>query len=306
MNLANWLHRAAQRWPDRPAIYHGAELVCDYRGFAAQAASNARRLLADHGLLPGERVGFFMHNDPSYLVWMYAAWWAGLAVVPINAKLHGAEAAWILDDAECGACITDAGHAGSLAEAGVSPHRILDCASLVSSSAANGFQAPAARAPEDLAWLFYTSGTTGRPKGVMLSHRNLQAMSLNYATEVAPVDGDDASLYAAPLSHGAGLYNMVHVLAGARHVITRSPGFDADEVLRLAAHHGRVAMFAAPTMVRLMLDAAIAHYRPARCTRLDGAVLRRHQAGFREALQGSSQRQRSTTLHRQQLAARLP
>src|SRR5690606_6002287 len=262
MNLANWLHRAAQRWPDRPAIFHGTELVCDYRGFAAQAASNARRLLADHGLLPGERVGFFMHNDPSYLVWMYAAWWAGLAVVPINAKLHGAEAAWILDNAECGVCLTDAGHAAALAEAGVSPHRILDCADLPTSPAANGFHAPAARAPEDLAWLFYTSGTTGRPKGVMLSHRNLQAMSLNYAAEVAPVDGADASLYAAPLSHGAGLYNMIHVLAGARHVITRSPGFDADEVLRLAAHHGRVAMFAAPTMVRVMLDGAMASGSP--------------------------------------------
>lgn len=258
MNLANWLHRAAQRWPDRPAIYHGTELVCDYRAFAAQAASTARRLLADHGLLPGERVGLFMYNEPSYLVWLYAAWWAGLAVVPINAKLHGAEAAWILDNAECGVCVTDAGHGEALAQAGISPHRILHAASLASASSANGFEAPAARAPEDLAWLFYTSGTTGRPKGVMLSHRNLQAMSLNYAAEVAPVHGDDASLYAAPLSHGAGLYNMIHVLAGARHVVTRSPGFDADEVLALAAHHGRVAMFAAPTMVRMMLDAAIA------------------------------------------------
>src|SRR5690606_20638087 len=187
---------------------------------------------------PGERVGFFMHNHPSYLVWMYAAWWAGLVVVPINAKLHAVEAAWILDDAQCGVCVTDPGHGQALADAGVPQHRILDAASLAAASAANGFEAPATRAPEDLAWLFYTSGTTGRPKGVMLSHRNLQAMSLNYATEVAPVDGDDASLYAAPLSHGAGLYNMVHVLAGARHVITRSPGFDADEVLALAAHHG--------------------------------------------------------------------
>ncbi len=92
----------------------------------------------------------------------------------------------------------------------------------------------------------------------MLSHRNLQAMSLNYAAEVAPVDEADTALYAAPLSHGAGLYNLAYVLVGARHVLTRAPGFDADEVLALAAHHGRAAMFAAPTMVRLLLDAAIA------------------------------------------------
>src|SRR5690606_743490 len=155
------------------------------------------------------------------------------------------------DDADCGVCITDAGHGAALAEAGVSPHRILDAAGLVPASAANGFEAPAERAPGDLAWLFYTSGTTGRPKGVMLSHRNLLVMSLDYATEVAPVDGADAALYAAPLSHGAGLYNMAHVLVGARHVLTEGQGFDADEVLALSARHGRVAMFAAPTMVRM-------------------------------------------------------
>jgi len=258
MNLANWLHRAARRWPQRPAIYSGTELVCDYRDFADQAAANARRLLADRGLRPGERVGFFLYNDPSYLVWMYAAWWAGLVVVPINAKLHAVEAAWIIDDADCGVCIVDASHGPALLEAGVAPHRILESTDLAASPAANGFEAPSERAPEDLAWLFYTSGTTGRPKGVMLSHRNLQVMSLNYAAEVAPVDGEDAALYAAPLSHGAGLYNMAHVLAGARHVLTRGDGFDADEVLALAARHGRVAMFAAPTMVQLLLDAATA------------------------------------------------
>ncbi|MFA7503926.1 MAG: AMP-binding protein [Burkholderiaceae bacterium] len=258
MNLANWLHRAARRWPGRPAIYSGTEAVHDYRDFAAQAAVNARRLVADHGLRPGERVGLFMRNHPFYLVWMHAAWWAGLVVVPINAKLHAAEAAWILDDADCGVCIADAGHGAALLEAGVAPHRILDSAQLAGGGFANGFEAPAERAPGDLAWLFYTSGTTGRPKGVMLSHRNLQSMSLNYAAEIAPVDGADAALYAAPLSHGAGLYSMVHVLMGARHVLTRGEGFDADEVLALAAHHKRVAMFAAPTMVQLLLDAAIA------------------------------------------------
>ncbi|MCO5122051.1 MAG: AMP-binding protein [Burkholderiaceae bacterium] len=260
MNLANWLQRAAMRWPARPAICSGIDTVCDYRGFAGLAAANARRLVVDHGLRPGDRVAFFMKNDPSYLVGMYAAWWAGLVVVPINAKLHAVEAAWILEDADCGLCITDAGHGPALHEAGVALHRILDSAGLADADAAiaGGFESPAERRPEDLAWLFYTSGTTGRPKGVMLSHRNLQVMSLDYAAEVAQVDGEDTALYAAPLSHGAGLYNMAHVLMGGRHVLTRGDGFDPDEVLALAAHHGRATMFAAPTMVRLLLDAAIA------------------------------------------------
>ena len=72
---------------------------------------------------------------------------------------------------------------------------------------------------DDLAWLFYTSGTTGRPKGVMLSNGNLMAMSLCYLADVDEVRPTDAVLYAAPLSHGAGLYNFIHVRMGCRHVV---------------------------------------------------------------------------------------
>jgi acyl-CoA synthetase (AMP-forming)/AMP-acid ligase II len=76
-----------------------------------------------------------------------------------------------------------------------------------------------ARAPDDLAWLFYTSGTTGQPKGVMLSQRNLLAMTLCYFTDVDQATAADSILYAAPMSHGAGMYNFAHVLVGARHVV---------------------------------------------------------------------------------------
>ena len=80
------------------------------------------------------------------------------------------------------------------------------------------------RAPDDVASLFYTSGTTGRPKGVMQTHRNLLAMTACYFTDVDDVLPGDAMVYAAPMSHGAGLYNYAQVLRGERHVVPASGG----------------------------------------------------------------------------------
>ncbi len=113
-----------------------------------------------------------------------------------------------------------------------------------------------ARKADDLAWLFYTSGTTGQPKGVMMTHGMLTAMSLAYTNDVDEVRAEDAVIYGAPMSHGAGIYSMLHIRAGARHVCPLSGGFDAGETLDLAACFGSVQMFMAPTMVRYLLDAA--------------------------------------------------
>src|SRR5262249_11417934 len=110
--------------------------------------------------------------------------------------------------------------------------------------------APVSRGRDDLAWLFYTSGTTGRPKGVMISNGNLHAMAFSYFVDV---DDTDAMLYGAPMSHGAGLYNFTHVVRGARHVVPESGGFEADEVLGLAHSLRDISMFAAPTMVRRLV-----------------------------------------------------
>lgn len=256
MNISIWLQRQAQTHGARPALFLGRACVADYAGFHARAAAVAGWLEAQ-GIGPGDRVALFMKNAPEFLVLLYGVWMAGGVAVPINAKLHGREAAWIMGDA--GAAMAFASPAladdllRALAEEGVAARVIAaDAAGLAPLLAHAATQQVVPRGGDDLAWLFYTSGTTGRPKGVMITHGMLSAMCLSYLADVDAATDQDAALYAAPLSHGAGLYALVHVLMGARHVCPESAGFDEAEIFDLAAHHGRVHMFAAPTMVKRM------------------------------------------------------
>jgi acyl-CoA synthetase (AMP-forming)/AMP-acid ligase II len=259
MNIANWLAATALRAPDAPALLTGERLDCSYGEFARRAAAIGRNLQYRHGLLAGERVALFMSNRTEYLECLYGVWWAGGVAVPVNAKLHGREAAWIANHAEVRLVFVDDDTRHELQNGMLQSETGAICVPSVQYDALRQGAAPhrpEPRAMSDLAWIFYTSGTTGRPKGAMLSHANLVAMSLCYPVDVDPVDSVDAALYAAPISHGAGLYNFVHVRAGARHVVPISGGFDAGEILALAKKLRHVSMFAAPTMVRRLVDAA--------------------------------------------------
>ncbi len=262
MNLSNWLMRTAQVARRRPALFAGPRAVLDYGGFHAAAASVAAALRA-RGIGPGDRVALFAKNVPEYLIAQYGVWYAGAAVVPVNAKLHPREAAWILRDSGAKLVFATSALAEALAGAGVDcPVEDLAGAGFARMRAGQGVAAPAPRAPDDLAWLFYTSGTTGKPKGVIITHRMLMAMSLSYFADVDEVRAEDVALYAAPLSHAAGIYNMMHVLKGARHVFPPSGGFDPAEILDLAERLGSVHLFAAPTMVqRLTREARAADRR---------------------------------------------
>tara|TARA_R110000787_G_scaffold31580_14_gene83630 strand:+ start:1734 stop:3242 length:1509 start_codon:yes stop_codon:yes gene_type:complete len=255
MNPAEWLVRTARRQPDAPALFSGEDLVATYAGFAASAARIGAFLRARHQVEPGDRVAVFMKNSPVYLEVLYGIWFCGAAAVPINAKLHPREAAFIAEDSGAKVLFVS----GNDELSGLLPARcaIHDLASDPASDAEIAALAePEPRAADDLAWLFYTSGTTGKPKGVMLTNANLHAMTYAYFVDVDDVLPEDAAVYAAPLSHGAGLYNFMHVLRGSRHVVPVSGGFDAQELSGLAPRLGNVTMFAAPTMISRWLAAA--------------------------------------------------
>ncbi len=262
MNLALWLQRLAGTDPGRTAVFRGADPWKSYGRLAADAAALAGALSGRLGLAPGERVVLLMANDPAYPEVLLGAWWAGLACVPVNAKLHPKEVAWILEDSGAKAVFATVDWEAGLGEAmgGLAhpPRVFLAGSPAYRDLLAGPAQPPVPVADGDLAWLFYTSGTTGRPKGAMLSHANLRAMAQGFLTDVEAVDPGDTLLHAAPMSHGSGLYLVPYLLAGAAQVVPESGGFDPAEVFALLRRHRGVGMFCAPTIVRRLVEHAAA------------------------------------------------
>ena len=250
MNLATWLERTALKHPNRKALFLGSECIGTYKDFWL-AVCALRFHLEKEGVKLGDRVAVYMNNCPEFLVAFYAVWSMGAVIVPINSKLHMREVGWILENSQCSYVLSDSILASQIDLPDVTVFNpIWDRLSEKAQSS------PVSCSFNDLAWLFYTSGTTGKPKGVMITHGMIKTMALSYFADVDQIYPSDTTLYAAPMSHGAGLYSIMHVLAGARHAIPISGGFDEEEIFNLAEKLKNVHMFAAPTMVKRLTSFA--------------------------------------------------
>ena len=252
MNLAHLLRRSANWLPERPALAVGPRPVATYRELARRAARLAAGMRAHLGLAQGDRVALAMRNCPEFWEALFACWHAGLIAVPMNAKLHAKEFAYILGNARARLCFVTPDLAGSITAVPAIDVQTDDWRSL------DADPAPIADvAPDDPAWLFYTSGTTGQPKGAVLTHRNLLFMTQAYYADVDKLVPGDAIVHAAPLSHGSGLFGLPHFATGAVNVIPESGHFEPAEIFALVAHYPGTSFFAAPTMiVRLLASEA--------------------------------------------------
>jgi long-chain acyl-CoA synthetase len=255
MNIASWLSRAGLSHPGAPAVGQGARVVQSYGALAERAARMAAGLHA-MGLRPGDRVAIIAKNCVEYLETIYGIWHGGFSAVPANAKLHGRELGYILEHSGARVCIASKG-----LDEEVAPYTpaSLEKLIVIGSDAyhtlfATGPRPVEVRDGNDLAWLFYTSGTTGRPKGAMLTHRVLAQASFAYLTEVDATAPGDSILHAAPMSHGSGLYMMAHVGRLGINVVPDSGGFEPDEIFRMLATWKSMSMFAAPTMVKRLVE----------------------------------------------------
>ena len=251
MNLANWVEKWGRAVPERTAIAIGADSYASYRQWAARSRAFAGNLAAICS--PQARVAIAMTNRPEFLEALFAVWHAGLIAVPMNAKLHRDEFGYIIRDTEASLILASPDRADDVA-----PHGrtiVTGTGEWRKLSEGDGIDV-VPRRRDDLAWLFYTSGTTGRPKGAMLTHGIMMEQTLAYFAEIESVGPGDAVLHAAPMSHGSGCYGLPFVAMGAKTVIPESAGFDPEEIARLLSAHGNVSFFAAPTMVSRLVNHA--------------------------------------------------
>ncbi len=253
MTLAARLLAQAARTPDAIA-------VADERGvwrfseFHDGAARLAQGLHETFGLQAGDRVLLLMENRREFFGILFACWQRGYAVVPVNSRLHPKEVLHIASNAGARLALTS----DRYPEVTDALRALPDCALLSVDQPAYAALLQSAPSPmipvgdNALAWLFYTSGTTGRPKGAMLSHRNLAFMCDAYDADIGRAAVGDTQLHAAPLSHGAGLYALPHLFAGGRQQVLGH--FDPEYMLASLQTFKACSFFAAPTMVMRLVN----------------------------------------------------
>ena len=264
MNLSNLLTQTSRRFPDKMAITHGPKSMT-YGEFNSRAnrLANAFRSL---GIRQGDNIAILQYNCPEFYETLFACFKCGCGTIPINFRLHPKEFAFIIDHSEANAVVLSkefnesilnvrelipgVKHLIALSGGG---ENFLDYEALLLNAPDHFVDVDVA--PDDLAWLFYTSGTTGMPKGAMLTHRVLLAMSMSFYADICPGFGpDDVILHAAPLSHGSGLYGLPNIAKGASNIILESKSFDPEIVFKTIEKHRITNMFAAPTMVKMMVE----------------------------------------------------
>jgi len=212
---------------------------------------------------PGDRVGILAENLPEYVECYYGVPAAGMALTFLNYRLHPKEWAWILNDAEARVVVVQEKYLDQIQpELGEIPS--IEHVVVIGGKSRGGYpdyddvvgaaqaDPPGPVVDEDsTAWLLYTSGTTGFPKGAMLTHRNLTVAVIESVIEYEP-QPDERNLVAFPLCHVAGYSVPVTHFRGGRVVLT--PMFEPEMWMRLVDEHGITGTALAPTMLNMVLQ----------------------------------------------------
>ena len=263
MNTCVFLQKAARQSPDTPALVLGEESV-SYREFYRRALAIGGNLLA-RGLKAGDRVAFCLANSPRILETIYGCFAANLVVVPVNARLHPREMAYIVANSGARVLVHGPEYQDGILEhisefSGVEQRYCPDPvsgAALFSDlwDAKAALAAPVDAAATDPCWLFYTSGTTGRPKGATWTHRTVRVVVMNYLADVYNIQPGETVIHAAPMSHGSGIIALPAVARGATQVIFEPKSFEPKVLFALIEKTRATHIaFLAPTQIIKMLE----------------------------------------------------
>jgi len=267
MNSFAFLEKSARQWPQNVALLHG-DVKYSYAQFHERALAIGGNLRA-LGCKPGDRVAFCLANSPHIPEIIFACFAAGLVVVPVNARLHPREMAYIVENSGAQILVHGPEYQDGIAAAIESfkglRHRI--CTQTVSGALSysalldpeKALKASEQAAPEDVCWLFYTSGTTGKPKGAIWNHRMVRVVIMNYLADVYNIQPGEIVLHAAPMSHGSGIVALPAIARGATNAVFDSPSFEPKKLFETieALKVSHIA-FLAPTQIIKMLDEYVA------------------------------------------------
>lgn len=254
INLGTLLAQTAARLPDRAAIVWG-----DRRWSWAELESRVDALvagLASLGLGKGDPILVQARNSNQMVEAMWACFRLGAVWVPVNFRLTPAEVAALAESVGAKAVIHDdifAEHAAGIHV----PHRIGIPQAYEALIEAHAGSRPgiADVGPDDHAWYFFTSGTTGRPKAAVLTHGQLNFCVVNHLADLTPgLHEDSAALAVAPLSHGAGMHMLMGTPRGCRTVLLAGERFDPAEAWRLVEAERIDNMFTVPTIVKMLVE----------------------------------------------------
>ena len=247
----DFLTRARRLFPERVGVVDGP-VRRTYRELGDRCDRLAAALVSEHGVRPGDRVAWLCGNTHELLEAYFGVLLAGGVLLPLNIRLSAPELRFCLDDA--GAVVlfrhpdqVDVAHPVPTVVLGDEYEALLGRQSLP----AGGWPVPEVD-EASAAELFYTSGTTADPKGVVLTHRGLYLHAVHSALTTG-IRGDDVILHTIPLFHVNG-WGTPHYLTGLGGVHVLLPRFDAGEVLRLIEAEGVTRLFLVPTMARTVLD----------------------------------------------------
>jgi long-chain acyl-CoA synthetase len=253
--LSGLIDGPARWWSDRPAIVVGERTLHTWGTLAEAVARRGGGLRTSLDVAPGDRVMVFAANCPEYLEILFSIWHAGAVAIPVNSKLHPREAAELAESSGAKICFAGRDLADGLGAQVPEQSRLVVIGEPEDLALARAeAEPPVARSLGDDAWIFFTSGTTGRAKGARLTHGNLLAMTAAYYADVSAVGPRDSLLHVASLSHASGLFSLPFVGRGATQVLPESGQFDAAELLSLAAAGERSTFFIPPTLLRRLCE----------------------------------------------------